>query len=79
MAVGARIGRFFRAALVSTQFGLRHLPPLVGAVVSIPTSALLFWAASPWLLDAAGWRVDAAAIFAAVGLLFPADVDVGRA
>lgn len=53
---------FFGLALVLTQFGLRHLPPLSGAVVSIPTSALLFWAASPWLLDAAGWR------FGAVGL-----------
>ena len=65
---------FFGLALVLTQFGLRHLPPLAGAVVSIPTSALLFWAASPWLLDAGGWRIDAAAIFAAVGLLFPAAV-----
>lgn len=65
---------FFGLALVLTLFGLRHLPPLSGAVVSIPTSALLFWAAAPWLLDAAGWRFGAAAIFAAVGLLFPAAV-----
>lgn len=65
---------FFGLALVLTQFGLRHLPPLTGAVASIPTSALLFWAAAPLLLDAGGWRIDAAAIFAAVGLLFPAAV-----
>jgi drug/metabolite transporter (DMT)-like permease len=60
-------------ALVLTQFGLRRLTPSLGTLVSIPTSALLLWALAPFTYDG-GWRPDAAAIFAAVGVLFPATV-----
>jgi drug/metabolite transporter (DMT)-like permease len=63
---------FFGLALVLTQFGLRHLPPHRGAVVSIGTTALLFWILSPLALDLAGWDARAVAVFLAVGLLFPA-------
>jgi drug/metabolite transporter (DMT)-like permease len=57
---------------VLTQFGLRHVHPLSGAAISIPTFSLVFLAASPFLLqgDAINWR--AVPIFAAVGLVFPA-------
>ena len=61
-------------ALVLTQFGLRHMPPNRGASVSIPTSALLFSALAPFMLDWEGWDPRGALIFVLVGLLFPATV-----
>lgn len=64
----------FGLALVVTQLGLRHLPAADGALVSIPAMTLLFWALSPFVLDLAGWQAYAAAIFALVGLFFPAAV-----
>jgi drug/metabolite transporter (DMT)-like permease len=64
----------FGLALVITQFGLRHLQAAAGAVVSIPTTAVLFWAVSPFLLDLDDWQTQAAGIFALVGLFFPAVV-----
>lgn len=65
---------FFGVALIVTQFGLRHAPPGLGAAISIPSSALLFWALSPAALDWRDWHGGAALIFAGVGLLFPAGV-----
>ena len=65
---------FFGLGLVLTQRGLTRLSAALGAVVSIPSAALLFWLAAPFLLDIGSWRTDAAGIFAAVGLLFPAAV-----
>ena len=62
---------FFGLALVLTQFGLNHMSSFEGATVSLPTVALWFWIVSLFMLDGEGWRIDAAAIFAAVGLLFP--------
>jgi drug/metabolite transporter (DMT)-like permease len=64
----------FGIALVLTQFGLRHMPPNRGASVSIPTSALLFSALAPFMLDLEGWDPRGALIFVLVGLLFPATV-----
>lgn len=58
----------FALALVLAQRGLRHRGPLAGAMVSVPTTTLLFWVLAPFLLRPADWRSDAAAIFAAVGL-----------
>ena len=63
---------FIGVALIVTQFGLRHLPPGQGAAISIPSSTLLFWIISPFAFE--GWNTDAALIFAAVGVLFPAGV-----
>lgn len=65
---------FFGLGLVLTQRGLPRLSAALGAVVSIPTATVLFWLAAPFLIDIGSWRTDAAAIFAAVGLLFPAIV-----
>ena len=58
--------------LVLTHFGLRHVHPLSGAAISIPTFTVAFIAAAPFLLhgEAIIWR--AVPIFAAVGLVFPA-------
>ncbi len=72
LALGASL--FFGLALVLTQFGLRHMPPGLGALVSIPTSAGLLWLLSPLLLDGQGWNLTAVAIFAGVGVFFPAAV-----
>jgi drug/metabolite transporter (DMT)-like permease len=64
----------FGLALVLTQFGLRYVSPGHGALVSIPTSGVLLWLLSPFLLDWRGWDPCAAGIFVVVGLLFPAVV-----
>src|SRR5215475_15648181 len=64
----------FGLALVLTQFGLRHVPPHRGASISIPTSAILFSALAPFMLDWDGWDPRGALIFVLVGLLFPATV-----
>lgn len=64
----------FGAALVVTQRGLVHLRPAQGAAVSVPCSALLLWSVAPFWLDLHGFDALALAMFAAVGLLFPAAV-----
>src|SRR5262245_29190511 len=64
----------FGLALVLTQFGLTHVPPNRGASISIPTSAVLFSALAPFMLDWDGWDPRGALIFVLVGLLFPATV-----
>jgi len=64
----------FGAAVVFTRFGLRHAPGPVGASISVPFTALLFWAASPFALDTAGWNLPALGTFALVGLFFPTAV-----
>jgi hypothetical protein len=40
----------FGVALVLTHIGLRYIPPLPGAAISIPSSTLLFIAISPIVL-----------------------------
>ena len=64
----------FGFALVLTQVGLRHTSPSHGALVSIPTSTILLWLLSPFLVAWRGWDPRAVGIFAAVGVLFPAVV-----
>jgi drug/metabolite transporter (DMT)-like permease len=64
----------FGLSLVLTQVGLRHLSPLGGACISVPTTALTFLALSPMLLDLEGFRAGSAVLFALAGCLFPAAV-----
>lgn len=65
----------FAAALVTTQFGLRHMDALAGAKVAVPSAALLFWLLLPLQPQGlAGWQPQAAAIFLALGLFFPVAV-----
>jgi len=64
----------FGVALVLTQLGLRHISPLAGAAISIPSSALLFIGAAPFVLADTPVLWLGVPIFAAVGLLFPAAV-----
>lgn len=63
----------FGAALVTTQFGLRHMDGLAGAKVSIPSAALMFWLLFPFYgFD--GWHTQAAGVFLALGIFFPVAV-----
>ena len=64
----------FGLALVLTQFGLKHMRPAEGMLISIPLVTLAAWAVAPFRLDWSGWQVEAAAIFLAVGLFYPAAV-----
>lgn len=65
---------FFAAGIVATQFGLRHLPGLVGASISVPTSAIFFLLLSPVTVGWSDWNPTSAAIFAVSGLVYPAAV-----
>ena len=50
------------------------MPPWLGAAVSVPTSTLLFWCLAPFFVDITKANMQAAILFACVGLLFPATV-----
>jgi len=65
---------FLGTAVVIANVGLRHLDPARGALVSIPSTTLLLWLLAPFLLSSQGWNATAFAIFAAVGVVFPAVV-----
>jgi drug/metabolite transporter (DMT)-like permease len=65
---------FLGTAVVLANVGLRYLHPARGALVSIPSTTLLFWLLAPFLLHGGGWNATAFAIFAAVGVVFPAVV-----
>ena len=62
----------YGAALVLTRGGLRHMTPLAGALVSVPSTTALFWLLAPFLAERGPWVPAALAIFGAVGLFFPA-------
>lgn len=64
----------FGVALVLTHIGLRYIPPLSGAAISIPSSTLLFIAIAPIVLGGRPIVWAAVPIFAAVGILYPAAV-----
>ncbi|MGZ5095822.1 MAG: EamA family transporter [Burkholderiales bacterium] len=64
----------FGAALIVTHFGLRFAPSYIGARISLSTTFILWWALAPLLLDVSHWHAGAAAIFATVGLFYPAAV-----
>jgi drug/metabolite transporter (DMT)-like permease len=64
---------FFGLALVLTQFGLRHMRPGEGVLISIPLVTAIAWASVP-VVGLEGWDSRAAAIFLAVGLVYPAVV-----
>jgi drug/metabolite transporter (DMT)-like permease len=72
LAFGAAF--LFGLALVLTQLGLRHVPALAGAAISIPSSTLLFACVTPIALADTSIVWGAVPIFAAVGLMFPGTV-----
>jgi drug/metabolite transporter (DMT)-like permease len=65
---------FLGGGAVLTQFGLRTVPPLSGAAISIPAFTACFLLLSPLLIrsDTIVWQ--AVPIFAVIGLMFPAVV-----
>lgn len=73
---------FFAAALVTTQFGLRHMDGLAGAKISVPSATVLLWVLLPFggigggggSGGLMGWSLPGAGVFAALGLFFPAAV-----
>ena len=73
-ALGAAF--FFGTGLVLTNIGFRWIGPLPGGTVAILTTAVLFLALSPFVVDWAAWDVKGALIFAAVGLVYPAVVNL---
>lgn len=62
----------FGSGLILSQIGLRGIAPVAGAAIAIPASTLLLLAVAPFSLDASAWSWPAVAIFAAVGVLYPA-------
>lgn len=63
----------FGLALITTRLGLRYLPAQTGARISVPSTAALLWLLAPWWVQwpqPVPWT--AVAIFAAVGMAFPA-------
>src|SRR5467141_136209 len=63
---------FLGTAVVIANVGLRYLDPARGALVSIPSTTALFGLLALFFLRGEGWNATAFAIFAAVGLIFPA-------
>src|SRR2546422_2390769 len=63
---------FLGTAVVIANVGLRYLDPARGALVSVPSTTLLFGLLAAFLFRGEGWNAAAFAIFAAVGLIFPA-------
>src|SRR5690349_3459739 len=66
----------FGAALIVGHYGLRHATSYAGARISLTTTCILCWLLSPVLLDVGDWHAGAAAIFALVGIFYPAAVTV---
>lgn len=64
----------FGTGLVTSQLGLRDVDPRSGAATSVPSAALLFMVVSMLWLDTSGASFQALALFALVGLFFPASV-----
>jgi drug/metabolite transporter (DMT)-like permease len=62
----------FGTALITAKVGLRSLNARSGAAISIPAATLLFVMAAPFALNLQGFTIAAAALFAAVGVFFPA-------
>jgi drug/metabolite transporter (DMT)-like permease len=64
----------FGIALITGRIGLRAMDARSGAAVSIPTATLLFVIAAPFALHTSGFDARAVAVFAVVGVFFPAVV-----
>lgn len=62
----------FGTGMITARIGLRHLDPRSGAAISIPTATLLFVFAAPFTIEPSAFSFAAVAIFAVVGLFYPA-------
>jgi drug/metabolite transporter (DMT)-like permease len=72
IALALLASAFLGTAVVIANVGLRYLDPGRGALVSISSTTLLFWLFALFLFRGEGWNATAFAIFAIVGLVFPA-------
>jgi drug/metabolite transporter (DMT)-like permease len=64
----------FGLSLVLTQLGLRHLSPLRGASISVPSTMVALLLLAPAMLDTSSFHASGALLFAVSGCLFPAVV-----
>ncbi len=74
LALGAAFS--FAVALILTQYGLRTMPSWRSPLYSIGGSAVMAWLLAAVFVDPSGFRWEAAAIFAAVGCIFPVVVSI---
>jgi len=74
LALGAAF--CFALALILTQFGLRSVPSWRSPLYSIVSSNFAAWAGAVLFVDWRGFDLRAAAIFAAVGCVFPVVVSI---
>jgi drug/metabolite transporter (DMT)-like permease len=74
LALGAAF--CFALALILTQYGLRTIPSWRSPLYSIGGALVVAWGASAVFVDWRGFRWEAAAIFAAVGCIFPVVVSI---
>lgn len=61
----------FGLGIQFARMGLGHIDPRTGTLITIGTATLLYWAASPWLLQRHYWLSPAIGLFAAIGLFRP--------
>jgi drug/metabolite transporter (DMT)-like permease len=61
-------------AIVLANVGLRYVDSARGALIAIPATTALYWLLAPLLLRLDHWNAAALAVFAAVGVVFPAVV-----
>ena len=74
LALGAAF--CFALALILTQYGLRTVPSWRSPLYTIGGSMVLAWTAALLFVDWRGFDAGAAAIFAAVGCIFPVVVSI---
>lgn len=70
LAASALLG----TAIVLANVGLRYVDSARGALIAIPATTALYWLLAPFLLRLDHWNAGALAVFAAVGVIFPAVV-----
>jgi drug/metabolite transporter (DMT)-like permease len=63
---------FLGTAVVIANVGLRSLDPARATLVSIASTAALCWVLAAFVSRGEGWNATALAVFAVVGLIFPA-------
>lgn len=66
----------FALALILTQYGLRTVPSWRSPLYTIGGSTVVAWLLAVIFVDPAGFRWEAALIFAAVGCIFPVAVSI---
>jgi drug/metabolite transporter (DMT)-like permease len=66
----------FAVALILTQYGLRTMPSWRSPLYSIGGSMIIAWVLAAIFVDPAGFQLQAALIFAGVGVVFPVVVSI---